>query len=258
MTCWHSLYLPYADNVVEPLARALAALGYERYTPFGLIPGKAYPQSVRLFVAPSRGGWTRIVGSPDLALLPSLSELAPCLLIELDGAEATITAFADGEPAPVVDAFARYAQSPNCLDQALNGALIVDAAGSSNLGGVALDALPGDVQALAQNVDLKQAGKLFERMNATISQKAGGDALAADLLKQPDWSSVGGARIRALMTCLGIPNWQTPDFVTLRDAYALHERRRRSPNARLYPGDADALDAVPDALDYTPVYGGKP
>ena len=59
------------------------------------------------------------------------------------------------------------------------------------------------------------------------------------------------------MDCLNIPDWRAPDFVTLRDAYALHKRRQRSPNATLYPGDAEALAAVPDALTYTPIYAGK-
>ncbi len=111
---------------------------------------------------------------------------------------------------------------------------------------------------MAAQVDLKQAGRLFERMSATLARKTSADPAAGDLLKQPDWSSAGGQRIRALMDCLNVPNWQAPDFVTLRDAYALHERRQRSPKARLYPGDAEALAAVPDALAYTPVYGGKP
>ena len=110
---------------------------------------------------------------------------------------------------------------------------------------------------MAKQVDLRQAGKLFERMSATLARKTNADPAADDLLKQPDWSSAGGQRIRALMDCLAVPDWQAPDFVTLRDAYALHHRRQRSPQARLYPGDAEALAAVPDALAYTPVYGGK-
>ncbi|MBL8157537.1 MAG: hypothetical protein JNM70_25480, partial [Anaerolineae bacterium] len=42
----------------------------------------------------------------------------------------------------------------------------------------------------------------------------------------------------------------------LRDAYQLHSRRQRNPNARAYPGDEAVMAAVPDALMYTPVYGG--
>ena len=52
-------------------------------------------------------------------------------------------------------------------------------------------------------------------------------------------------------------DWHAPDFTTLRDAYQVAERRQRRPNAGLYPGDAEALAAVPDALAYTPVYGGS-
>ena len=35
-------------------------------------------------------------------------------------------------------------------------------------------------------------------------------------------------------------DWRAPDFAVLSDAYAIHTRLRRSPTARLYPGDADA------------------
>jgi hypothetical protein len=45
--------------------------------------------------------------------------------------------------------------------------------------------------------------------------------------------------------------------VALRDSYQLHARRQRKPDARLYPGDEEAMTRVPDALDYIPVYGGK-
>ncbi len=98
---------------------------------------------------------------------------------------------------------------------------------------------------------------MFARMSGTLARKAGDSEEAREMLRQPDWNSSGGARIQALMHCLRIPAWRDPDFVTLRDAYALHIRRRRSPTAVLYPGDAEALAAVPNALSYTPVYAGK-
>ncbi len=191
-----------------------------------------------------------MIGTPDPALLPALSRLALCLLIELDGADARIEVYADGAAAALETALAPYAQMPDCL-----GAAPAVADDSPALGAVALDALPQDVQALAQRVDLKQAGAMFSRLSGNLMKKTGGDP--GDLLRQPEWNSTDGARIRALMDCLSIPDWRTPDFVTLRDAYALHERRRRSPNATLYPGDAEALAAVPGALAYTPIYGGK-
>ena len=256
MTSWFSLYLPCADNdhVAAALKDALNALGYQPFNPFGLIPGKAYPQAVRLFVAPARDGWTRVVGQPDTALLAPLSLLEPCLVIELDGADATFTAYAEGEASTPEVAFAPYTHEHDCIRLSL---VINQASDSAALGGVALDMLPNDVQNLAQNVDLKQASKMFNRLSGNLAQKSGGDASASDLLRQPEWNSVGGTRIRALMNCLRIPKWRDPDFVTLRDAYALHERRRRSPNATLYPGDAETMAAVADALAYQPVYAGK-
>ena len=191
-----------------------------------------------------------MIGTPDPALLPALSQLALCLLIELDGADARIEVYADGAAAALETALAPFAHTSNCLDTAPAGDN-----SSPALGEVALDALPQDVQALAQRVDLKQANAMFSRLSGSLMKKTGGDP--GDLLRQPEWSSAGGARISALMDCLDIPDWRAPDFVTLRDAYALHERKRRSPKAMLYPGDAEALAAVPDALMYTPIYGGK-
>lgn len=264
MTVWCSLYLPYAGDTAEPLRAALDALGYQFYDPFGLTPGSAYAQTVKLFIAPaqrdSRSEWTRILGEPDAALLPPLSMIAPCLLVTLDGDSAYIRTHADGAEVSPVDALAPYATEHDCVRRSLLGSALDGEyqAPTQAVGGIALDALPGDVQALAQGVDMKQAGKLFDRMSAGLAAKAGGDTPSArDLLRQPDWNSAGGERIAALLACLNIPNWREPDFVTVRDAYALHERKRRRPNAMLYPGDAETMAAVPDALAYTPIYAGK-
>ncbi|MEP7290578.1 MAG: hypothetical protein ABI835_02290 [Chloroflexota bacterium] len=256
MTTWQSLYLPCAAKVVaETLHAALGRHGYAAFNPFGLLPGKTYPQAVRVFVAPARAGWTRIIGGVDRLILPELSLAAPCLLVALDGAEACIEAYAEGESAAPEIALMTYAHEHDCIHLALEGTHT--RTHTPSLGGVALDALPSDIQAMAAKLDPKQAETLFARISGTIAQKSGTDPAAAEMLRQPDWNSAGGARISALMECLRIPEWRTPDFVTLRDAYALHKRRERSPNATLYPGDAEALAAVPNALDYTPVYAGK-
>jgi hypothetical protein len=112
-------------------------------------------------------------------------------------------------------------------------------------------------------VDMQQAQKMFDLLSAGLTQRSGnmGNETAVQNLLQgdrPDWNSAGGVQIRALMDCLTVPpGWQMPDFVTLRDAFQLHERRRRNPNATLYPGDSEAMAAVPDALDYIAVYAGK-
>jgi hypothetical protein len=117
---------------------------------------------------------------------------------------------------------------------------------------------------LAGQVNPAQAQKLFSRLTGQVMKKAGGgeeaDAARALVAGSGDinWNSAAGRRIQALMACLTVPdNWREPDFISLRDAYQLHERRRRAPNARLYPGEAETMARVPDALNYTPVYGGR-
>lgn len=257
MTPWFSLYSACADReaVAAALRESLAAFGYSEFNPFGAMPGRSYREAVRLFVAPATNGWTRVIGEPDPAQIAPLSMLAPCLLLALSGSDARIEAYANGESAAVETALTAHAH-PNCIPRALS---LSGSASAPRLGAVELDALPDAVREMAQGIDLKQAGSLFSRLSANLMKKAGGEEAAARQLldgDRPDWNSPGGARIQALLTCLGLGSHE-PDFVTLRDAYALHERRRRNPNAMLYPGDAEAMRAVPDALSYQPVYAGR-
>jgi hypothetical protein len=85
-----------------------------------------------------------------------------------------------------------------------------------------------------------------------------GAILAAAGQGQLDLNSLAGQAIAAHAAHAGLPEgWHIPDFITLRDAFAVHRRLQRFPNARLYPGDAEARDAVPDALAYTPLFGGR-
>jgi hypothetical protein len=125
-----------------------------------------------------------------------------------------------------------------------------------------LDALPDDVRAMAENLNPKQIDRMFGKWMKRVSKRLAGDEAGARALLRGDavdWNSDGGRQIQALMACLDIPpdSWRYPDFTTVRDAYQLHLRRKRRPDARLLPGDAEAMQAVPDALDYTPVYMGK-
>jgi hypothetical protein len=131
-------------------------------------------------------------------------------------------------------------------------------------GGIPVTVLSDEVRALANNVDPKQAQKLFDRLSGHLLKRAMGEDQAGSARAliagepQPEWDSPGGQGIRALMDCLTIPTqWRVPDFTALRDAYPLHERRRRKPDARLYPGDAAIMNQAPDALAYTPIYGGR-
>lgn len=260
-TSWGSLYLRSADQeaTAAALREALLALGYHLYDPFGLMPGKAYPQTVRLFVAPPQDGWTRVIGVPDERMIPSVSHVALCLsvLLHADGSAALET-YLDGKPTALAAALTPFA----CGDLAQvfggeYGKLVpVDDTSTSVFAALSGDA---QMQALSSQVDPQQAQKMFDRLSGSLMKKAGGDAKAAQSLlnaSTPDWNSAGGQRIRAVLACLNL-SWREPEFNTLRDAYQLHTRRRRNPNARLYPGDEDAMNRVPDALRYIPVYGGQ-
>lgn len=261
-TPWHSLYLSCADReaLVETLQQSLKHLEYTLYDPFGILPGRAYPLAVRVFAAPPANGWIRIIGAVDPRQFLRLSELGLCLSLALDGAEAVIEVYADGQPAAdrvqALTPYLRENAAAHDLEQVLSQ---VYTATQDKQEGLPLDMLPDDVQQMADNISMKQAQKMFNRLSGRLLKGADEDA-ARQLLSgnAPDWQSAGGQRIRALMAYLTVPqNWHEPDFVTLRDAYQLHNRRRRNPNAMLYPGDAEAMAKVPNALQYVPVYGGK-
>jgi hypothetical protein len=245
------------------LKESLTTLGYTLYNPFTPFPGKAYTHSVRLFLAPTVDGWTRVIGEPDMQQLPILSRQCLYLYVTLAGKDARIEVYSDGKQTEARTALIPYLRDGRTtidLDRALHHATV------SIIGperSVPIGALPDDVQALAGKVDQQQAQKMFERLSGKLMGKVSAGGSTADearrmIAEALDWNSVGGQRIRALMACLTVPgNWREPDFVTLRDAYQLHERKQRNPNARLYPGDAEAMENVPNALDYEPVYGGR-
>lgn len=260
---WNSLYLfcDDAERVVDTLDDALVDLGYERYNPFDAVPGKAYPRSVKMFVAPPQAGWTRVIGTLDVDLLPRLSQLALCLYMTLDGGVCRIETYREGsqvDPVTALSPHLRDGCTPEDFRRALSGDVGAHPAARDDEA-IPLSALPDDVQAMASSLNPKHINRMFEKLMNRFGQEAPEDESAARALlagNAPEWESAGGQQVRAVMDCLAIPQWHSPDFVTLRDAYQLYLRRQRKPDAPLYPGDAEAMEAVPDALDYTPVYGG--
>ncbi|MEZ4668153.1 MAG: hypothetical protein R3E39_09570 [Anaerolineae bacterium] len=269
-TAWNCLFLPLADaaSVITAAQDSLTQLGYTLYNPFGLMPGKSYARTVRLFVAPSRAGWVKIIGEFDERQLSQISQIAPCLYATLQGKVSNIRIFHDKHPAEPEIVFETH------LKTGFSAAHIQDAMQEkypkiipNDLpeSGLPFDALPDNVKAMADKVNPGQAQKMFARLTGDVLKKVGSVGDQADAARAlvnnqdaPDWNSAGGLKIQALINCLTIPaNWRDPDFNTLRDAYQLHARRQRNPNARAYPGDDDVMAQVPDALDYTPVFGGQ-
>lgn len=278
MPAWHSLYLACAENngaddIARTLNRSLVALGYELYDPFGRIPGKAYPVTVRLFIAPAKDGWTRILGAspPSDALLLDLSALGTCLSVTLNEARYQIDVFENGAKRTPTNALIPHLNpgyDRAALERILSGE--DDATATHEHNGerkkpdlpLDVDLLPDDVQELARDLNPRQVNNMFNKL---MNRFAGGltpanAEHARGLLSNrgPKWDSSAGRQVRALAECLGIPApyWYQPDFGTLRDAYQLRVHRQRTPNAPLHPGDDETMAAVPDALDYMPIYGG--
>jgi hypothetical protein len=261
---WKSLYLSCdnTEQIIDTLQSTLDHHGYTRYDPFEALPGRAYPETVKLFVAPSQQGWTRLIGDgfsvdADEFLAPSLSQLAICLAIALEGETGSIQAYEAGEQVEMVTAMQphlRPGASIADFQRAAAGEFAVNVDNTN----MPLEVLPDDVQAMAKDLNTRQVNKLFNKWMKKVSNHVAADRNEAEaILQGVNWSSAAGQRIQAMMACLNIPGWQQPDFVTLRDAYQLQRRRQRNPNAVLYPGDAEAMNAVTDALNYHPVYGGK-
>jgi hypothetical protein len=258
MTQWHNLFLPTPHDLTVAVQKTLTDAGYTVYDPFALMPGRAYPQTVKLFIAPPANGWTRIIAAPDAPpdseMLSALSHTALCLSLALDGDQAAIDVYHQGEKVETVAALTPHlSTSPDGLLAALQKTGTSNSQTSSPF-----DVVSGDVKTLANKVNMKKAESMFSKMTGKLLNREQQSAANELLNRQPpQWESSGGVRIRAVLACLGLPTDVQPEFVALRDAYQLHNRRRRNPNATLYPGDTEVMEAVANALDYSPVFGGK-
>jgi len=248
---WSSVYARSDDAAAigEAFRQAALAAGYTAFNPFSGAPGRSYPNAVRLFVRPARGGWVRVVGEPDPALLATVSERAPLLWAALEGSASRIEAWANGEQDNVEAIFGVTPPAGDDLPAVTFGQPPAP---------TVFAALPADIQAM--NANPKQAQAMLDKLSGGLLKKAGGDQAAAMAALQgnpPDWASRAGRELAALLAALGIPEWGNPDFVPLRDAYQVLSRLQRRPTATLYAGDREAMDAVPNALDYQPIYAGK-
>lgn len=260
---WDSLFLPSVSQeaVAATLRQSLEDFGYTLFNPFGIMPGKSYAHSVRLFVAPAENDWVRVIGAPDPRLVAPLSSSGVCLYLALHGADARMEIYARGDFRQLEHELRPYLRPGRTADDLLR-AVHDEVPEIAEDTGPIYTILPDDVQQLSANVNPQQAQKMFDRLTGNMLKKTGTDAetanAARELVAPPDWNSPGARRIHALVGCLTLPpNWRDPDFVTLRDAYQLHARRQRKPDARLYPGDEEIMARVPNALDYIPVYGGR-
>ena len=258
---WHSLYL-YAGEpqpVVSALLDSLKRQGYQSYDPFAGGNGTppAFKGFVRQFVAPSLAGWVRILGDPDVAVLPDLSAGQTVFYAWLTADGSGIDVYRDGARDP--------------------GGLSVEPppdrdAGSAPAAPASGSIIPDEFQAMAQShhVNPAQANKLIDRLTSQLFGKldraSGGEAgsvqnQARALVtgaNRADWNSPAARRLIALAEKLSLPpNWREPDFEAVRDAYQAARMLRKNPRSQLMPDEQAALKTVPNALDYVAVYVGK-
>lgn len=251
---WISLYVPGADRaaLIAAVESALTAAGAATYDPFGTMPGLSYQRAVRLFVAPEEGAWLRLIASPDCVLEPVITAasmdvpvMAGFISAELTP---TLTAYRGGHLVEAV------ALSPYLRDLAgFASHLNLPKTGASTVGGISSAALPAHVRAMSSGLPARQVERLMTTMTGSLSR--GDRASAQATLQSVDWYSGAGLWMREALEFLGISD-VTPDYPTLSTAYRTAKRLTRKPDATLYPGDAEAQEAVPNALDYAPVFYG--
>jgi hypothetical protein len=259
-----SLYIPHAETAAAAaaLGAALEGLGYKAFDPYkGAFSGLSRPgdRDVRQFAAPVHEGWVRVLGPPDPKSLAPFSESVGVVVwLWRDTGEAGFTVFRDGLSYDEIDAllpWLREDKKPADLESALQGELLMP---DVEEGGI----LPQQVQVMAADVDPADIEKLAGKFKDNVIHKLGGssaeDMARAEVLAESPaaaWNERAGKRLRALVSCLTLPEtWRDPRYEDVRAAYQVARYLKRRPNATQLPSDEIALARVPDALKYEMVY----
>ncbi|MCL4253070.1 MAG: hypothetical protein KJ043_04750 [Anaerolineae bacterium] len=261
---WDSLHFYTNQNqvqVADLLHDHLDMMGYRLYDPFTGLVSQAYTQRVQAFLDGGREGWFRLIGAFPLDLSARLSRSGLVLHIHVSDEDANVHVFVNERP-----------QAFSALQPHLQAGYTIAHLHQAILGGgqsaqhkpaetIPVSVLPQEVQQMAKDVNPNQMNRMFNKLMGQVSRAMGDKSASAKALLAPtvpDWSHGLGGNIRAFMDCLHIPSdWHTPDFITLRDAYMAHHRFQRNPKATRLPGDNEVMNAVPNALSYTPIYAGK-
>ncbi|HEX3054324.1 MAG TPA: hypothetical protein VHP83_26950 [Aggregatilineaceae bacterium] len=276
---WQSLYIHTADSkeIAEAVQAVLETHGYNAYDPFpgGSGTPTGLKKMARHFVAPAVNRWVRVLGEPVEELLSETSRAIgkPMLYGWLDEETSGFALYRNGKRDDDLDALRPYVRTTfEELQRAAAGEMRMDEIVSKEPPVVILgaDALPPEIQQLADEhgVDSKHAnkmaerigGKLFGRLAKQAGESKSDQEQARDVLMgggRDVWNSLEGQKVRAMASALKLPeHWRTPTWEEVRDAYQVFRLRERSPRMMLMPGDKEAMKAVPDALDYIPVYMG--
>jgi len=280
---WYRLFFPAtlpdpaagAAQIAETLRAVLGDHGFAPYDPFpggtGTPPGLNV--MVRVFVAPPQDGYICVIGEVPVDVLPTLSRrlggaFLAAWLTEDDGGFAVYRDGLRQDGAVALAPYLHAGQTLTTLQQALAGEIALPPEANER---PTAGALPPEIRALAedQGVKAQTASSLFERLSGSLFGKlekqtgSSADQEQARAIftggEHDLWNTLHGQRVRAIAGTLHLPaNWQHPSHDVVRDAYHIHRLRKRSPRMPLMPGDEEMLRSVPDALDYLPVYMGRP
>ncbi|MBK8136016.1 MAG: hypothetical protein IPK52_09265 [Chloroflexi bacterium] len=254
---WSSLYTLFEggrEALSAAIVSSLTASGATQYDPFGLMPGISFPRAAKLFIAPQTGAWLRLVPAPD-CILDSVIQSASANTVLLHVAissdlvpEAAV--YRSGETIDPATALAPYVTDISTFVEHLN----TPKSGATGVGGISSGALPSNIRAMSGGLPSRQVERLMNTMTGAIGKNDRAGAQAA--LQTVEWGSGAGGWMRSLLAFLGLDSQAMIDYATLSTAYRTAKRLARNPSATLYPGDADARDAVANALDYEPLFFG--
>ena len=276
---WQHLLFPHSspEDVLVALRNALENNSYSSYDPFPGGSGSPIGKltRIRAFAAPPSQTWQSIFIAPadhiDSTILTDLSTSidTPFLDLHLSSLEDYhITVYGTDTRTTDLTAllpFLKSGMSMSDLESAQHEAPpdVSKSSSSPNL--------PPELQKFAdeKGVQSKHVDKLMGRMTKRIFKKMeqqSGDSSdstqeqakamlsgqAQDALHSP-----AGLKLRSIISRLTVPeDWYLPDWKTLVAAYPI-ARQLQKGNALLLPGDEAALEQVPNALDFVPLYYAK-
>jgi hypothetical protein len=249
------------NAVVASLTQWIEAQNYVAYDPFagGLGAPIKLKDRLKLFAAPPLEGWSSLVIAADNPLEQSammvLSDLAPVVVFHI---------FADSPPDISVYRDHQFYQAPDGLVPLLKSDYSRDqlyaaweAMGSADVTRSLDDdvAASGPVKWLVN----RMTRRYVKEMEADGADIAAVKAAAQSALNQSadeiDFQRPDIRALQAITNCLNLPeDWGFPTWRMLNKAYSVARQRDYRANAITVPGDDDLLQAIPNALNYRPLF----
>jgi hypothetical protein len=251
---WISHYLPTTRRKAlhEALDQVHKAAGYQAYDPFtggsGTPPGVKH--LARFFISPKlEGGYLRLIGQPDLDLLPTLAGSLGFTILQ-----AWVTQEDSGLQLMGGQDWGVFLEEGRTLTELIAVREIASIAPATDPHSLAEMARQ---QGLQTGDAQKLADKLTRGLAKTLSpEESQQQAKAAQIAQEQfSWAWPQAQKLSAQMDCLKLPTtWRDPSYPDLAAAYQLARRLDVEPDMALSASDNLILDKVAYPLDYTLAY----